>query len=654
MTKLNKFKIWFWVLLLTIAFSASAETLIEDWTTTSFFSALDNYWNLYSDIATTMDFKFYSSTWSYIKTPTFSSGAFIPAWGTYLQGFWLHKIIFEKSNYNLILTRNYSTATYNNLTFKILNKETGRTYFFWIYDLLKNYWWGRTWLPADIYFVYSDNFLFIWKNGYKWFYIDFSSFDDPEFNYAWGFWITTNTMSFNAPVNLWTLWTWGQYIWINKILIDNNWVSRTCSLYWTSNKYYAYSWSNNGTTTIQNNLDIPASNGLAFWSMCDLKYEPESWIAGFSYFNRTLMKLNYSYYIPGQWFISWVPDKYLDNLYNSWWSVYMTTYDNAEGLNIDQFFWPNTNYSWLTSVLRVYNWNTYAWYWYYRKQSAEVGCVSYATCIYSSTWSNTITSWTDLNPSTVNNNVTNIELNPNINNNINITVTGATASYTWLTTDEKGFWETTYNGLWNVIYWIWETIWGAVNYVWETLNNAFWSGAFGGGDITGTESYSMSWGINFGSWFSDFNTIPAKGINQDCELMFSGGVFQYTMWTKNNFLQYQEFNLFESMGFNRWELKVFSINIIGWIYDILSYTTGAVLNFIIFIVNTVVWIFDFVFYLFNAPTRGADYCFFWETYKIPVVIETTTMWTVNNRQLDIIMIIFIIISLMSIYLFKKK
>jgi hypothetical protein len=96
------------------------------------------------------------------------------------------------------------------------------------------------------------------------------------------------------------------------------------------------------------------------------------------------------------------------------------------------------------------------------------------------------------------------------------------------------------------------------------------------------------------------------------------------MATKNNFLEYQNFNLFESLGFSRWELKIFSINIIGWVYDLISFLVGANVNFIIFVINSVVDIFDFVFYLFSAPIRGQDYCYFGDTFKVPLVIEQTT------------------------------
>lgn len=187
-----------------------------------------------------------------------------------------------------------------------------------------------------------------------------------------------------------------------------------------------------------------------------------------------------------------------------------------------------------------------------------------------------------------------------------------------------------------------------LNAIKETLTG---TGTWTGGIIA---SGSIFWtgAITFSSWAGNFTSLAGVGTGVDCSNMFLNWVFQYNYWTKTNFMSFVGWDLFSKLWFQRWEVKIFWVNLIGWVYDLLNVTCSSISNLLLYSFNLLFNNFDFIYYLFNEPIRWQDYCYFWIKLKVYPVWEINHFWTTNKREFDYFVTIFIILSLL--YLIIRK
>lgn len=173
-----------------------------------------------------------------------------------------------------------------------------------------------------------------------------------------------------------------------------------------------------------------------------------------------------------------------------------------------------------------------------------------------------------------------------------------------------------------------------------------------GGTIASGSGSFWTGTITFSSGAGNFTPLAGVGTGVDCSNMFVNWVFQYSYWNKTNFMTFVGWDLFSKLWFQRWEVKILWVNLVGWVYDLLNVTCSSISNLLLYAFNLLFNNFDFIYYLFNEPVRGQDYCYFWIKLKVYAVWETNHFWTTNKRQFDYFVTIFIMLSLL--YLIIRK
>lgn len=173
-----------------------------------------------------------------------------------------------------------------------------------------------------------------------------------------------------------------------------------------------------------------------------------------------------------------------------------------------------------------------------------------------------------------------------------------------------------------------------------------------GGTIASGSVSFWTGSITFSSGAGNFSSLVGVWTGVDCSNMFINWVFQYSYWNKTNFMTFVGWDLFSKLWFQRWEVKILWVNLVGWVYDLLNVSFSTNANLLLYTFDLLFNNFDFIYYLFNEPVRGQDYCYFWIKLKVYAVWETNHFWTTNKRQFDYFVTIFIMLSLL--YLIIRK
>ena len=160
------------------------------------------------------------------------------------------------------------------------------------------------------------------------------------------------------------------------------------------------------------------------------------------------------------------------------------------------------------------------------------------------------------------------------------------------------------------------------------------------------------WSLNINSWW--LNTTCTEIFDQNWNFNYTKSQIKTTL-TKallnNDWINYG----------TRWNLEVFGVNVIGWIYDLLVWIS----RFITWIIGLFLWIlfdlYDDYFAVLGNVQRNANYCYFGININIPQTINSYYSWnkqqqiTIASNYNNIDVFILLILSLyMYITLFHKK
>lgn len=130
-------------------------------------------------------------------------------------------------------------------------------------------------------------------------------------------------------------------------------------------------------------------------------------------------------------------------------------------------------------------------------------------------------------------------------------------------------------------------------------------------DIWDVEYLYSTWTLNlsFNVWSVAVNT---SWLDEDCEPMFDiDWNFNYTKnWNPWQFVfDLQNWEAF--VIWNRWEVNILWVNVIGWLYDVLAWLVSKIQIIFWNILEVLFNLFDDWFSAVRVPDREENYCFLW-------------------------------------------
>ena len=581
------------------------------------------------------------------------------------------RVKYDYYNWNETIYFLGSWTANTNAVFLRINNITGEYYTYFITNTMFWYWTDA--FRTNLKVISLGDELIFYNTWLKYFRLDLNPWDPTvtpditisEINEPW----------FINPAPISITWQYVRWEWWN--------VLRTCS---NSNSVYNFfAWNTTGSVSNHSSINIET----AFWKSytnnwtCILYYLPNSNLTLFTQFNNN--NSFSSYYIPWIWFRT-TSLEYGYYIYSH--DIYNNTYAYVNiANNPTSFRWIPPTY-WIAPFSDInQTWSLNYPYLIYQNASEITTFYSTANIVNNNlttpTLSGTTITWNQ-NNSIVNNNTNNINLNPIIENTLNIPwvcpfgkklspIKWTDLKYYcqvnewficpyWVTTPlfflDWYFCEIPEQENWNS--WTWQTIPDYTN----LLNN---SGAnnnsnFGTGTIQNIiwGGLSIWWG--WISWLFNNTITWTTNKTNSCENIISWWIFQYSIWLNNNFfsIDIENFNsqkmIWEA---NWWKLEFFWVDFLKPIYSILDFFWGFVIKLYNYIVSPISDIIDLFWYLFNNVQRNKWYCYLWQEFYIynqSNNYKSYIDWSIktNNLLYDIIVICAIIITNIILILKLKK
>lgn len=159
---------------------------------------------------------------------------------------------------------------------------------------------------------------------------------------------------------------------------------------------------------------------------------------------------------------------------------------------------------------------------------------------------------------------------------------------------------------------------------WELFTGTIVNNDIGGADITDITAedwmINLSWSVNnvfSGSFFINLWILKNNSwwLDSDCNPIFTNWEFNYIQNNPTSITSLLRNGSFINL-WTRWELIILNVNLIGWIYDGLSFIVNTPLNILSFVISPIFDVFEPYFWVVVDVTRNNNYCYFWKNYYL--------------------------------------
>lgn len=495
----------------------------------------------------------------------------------------------------------------NNWKYSIVYlSDTSISWYTWFKNLkFVSVYDSSSWWYKPVFFQDWKKFFSWWTNFDLNYWVGFNISENVE-NFNWKIWLLSANYELNVELE--------QYIyWYNNTIL-------TCSK--NSNTYNMYVWSNDWVSSNHQSLTIPPYKWTSnFWINCSINYDSLNNVTSFSSWN---------------WWVTW-----FTKVYNPWtWWHDLASWLYALEISNSQIKWFNLNNLNITNLWYspIFNNSTFPiqkpfissnqdenlQWWYFYKNITNNYIYSSLDLVENPINTPTL-SWNTI--TTVEQNSVNLTLNPNINNQINISMTGWT-SWWWLTDEDKWFWTDMFGWFWELKDWLWQSIW----WLWDKIENLFgsWWESFSWTNITDTLTWTTDW-----LWFDElWDNI------WDWLWNYSWWVSQSWSWTFNSVIvenatrkTCKMFNTDGSFAYNSNRNFQFTLKLDDtWIslLDKILFIPQKFIDFLTNPINNTISIFS-TFWTFPD---NSQVCFIWiiQTVHYQKYMSYDTSWVIPQLQ----------------------